>query len=149
MKKHYSGSCHCGSLRFRAAIDLAPAKHRSPPERPGVWWTTSFRCNCSYCTKTRFWKAFVSSADFEWLSGREHSATYQFAGCEIDHYFCRTCGVHPFARSKLEQLGGEFYCVNIACLDEVSDAELANVPITYEDGRADAWDRAPNVVRHM
>ena len=149
MKKLYSGSCHCGSLRFRASIDLAPPGERSPPSREGIWWTTTFRCNCSYCSKMRYWKAFVPAGDFEWISKREDAANYQFAAREIDHYFCKTCGAQTFARSSLEQLGGEFYCVNIACLDNVSDSELANAPIAYEDGRDDAWDRAPRETRYM
>ncbi len=149
MKKVYSGSCHCGSVRFRAAVDLAPPAERSPPPRPGIWWTASFRCNCSYCSKTRYWKGFVPAPEFEWMSQREHAALYQFEPREIEHYFCKTCGVQTFARATLEQLGGEFYCVNIACLDDVSDAELANVPIIYEDGREDAWDRAPQETRYL
>ena len=149
MKKIYSGSCHCGALRFRASLDLAPPPERSPPHRPGVWWTTSFRCNCSYCTKMRYWKGFVPAAEFEWVTGREYATQYQFGPREIDHYFCKTCGAQTFARSTLEQLGGEFYCVNIACLDDVPDAELANVPIAYEDGREDAWDRPPSETRHL
>lgn len=149
MKKLYSGSCHCGAVRFRATIDLAPPAERSPPSRPGIWWTTSLRCNCSYCTKMRYWKAFVSAPEFEWVSGREHATNYQFGPREIDHYFCKTCGAQTFARANLAQLGGEFYCVSIACLDDVSDAELANVPIAYEDGREDAWDRPPRETRYL
>ena len=149
MKKLYSGSCHCGSVRFRSSLDLAPPPERSPPERPGIWWTTSLRCNCSYCTKTRYWKAFVPAAEFEWLADRAHAEIYQFGPREIEHYFCKTCGVQTFARATLEELGGEFYCVNIACLDGVSDAELANVPVAFENGREDAWDRPPNETRHL
>ena len=149
MKETYEGSCHCGSIRFKCAIDLAPAEQRSTPERPGVWWTTTFRCNCSYCVKTRFWKGFVAAPDFAWISGKETSGVYQFAAREIEHFFCKVCGAHPFARSTLEQLGGEFYCVNIACLDGISDDVLANAPITYEDGRRDEWGRAPQETRHL
>jgi hypothetical protein len=149
MKTKYPGSCHCGAVRFEAEIDLSPPAERSPPEREGVWWTTTFRCNCSYCSKSRYWKAFVPAADFRWLSGREASSTYQFAGKEIDHYFCKTCGIHPFARSTLEQLGGEFYCINIATLDGVDDKVFAAAPIAYEDGRADAWNRPPAVTRYL
>jgi hypothetical protein len=91
----------------------------------------------------------VRADEFEWMSERERAANYQFGAREIDHYFCKTCGIQTFARSTLEQLGGEFYCVNIACLDGVSDAELANAPIVYEDGREDAWDRTPRETRHL
>ena len=97
----------------------------------------------------RYWKAFVQASDFEWMSKREAAANYQFGPREIDHYFCKTCGTQTFSRSSLAQLGGEFYCVNIACLDNVSDSELVNAPTAYEDGREDAWDRAPRETRHM
>jgi hypothetical protein len=149
MKQRYTGSCHCGAVRFEAAIDLAPAGERSEPESAAVWWTTTFRCNCSYCAKTRYWKAFVRAADFRWLSEPEAAKNYQFAGREIDHYFCGTCGVQPCMRSSLEQLGGEFYCVNVACLDGVDDATLARAPIAYEDGRNDVWNGPPAETRHL
>lgn len=149
MKHSYHGSCHCGAIRFEAAIDLAPPTERSAPDLPGVWWTTTFRCNCSYCKKTRYWKAFVSPKDFRWTTGKEASGNYQFAAREIEHYFCKTCGTQTFARSALEQLGGEFYCVNIACLDDVSEAEFAAAPIAYEDGANDDWSHPPAITRHM
>jgi hypothetical protein len=104
MKQSYSGSCHCGAIRFEAAIDLAPPGERSRPDRDGVWYTTTFRCNCSYCAKTRYWKAFVSAVDFRWVSGQETAGNYQFAGREIDHHFCATCGVQPFMRSSLDSM---------------------------------------------
>lgn len=149
MKETYKGSCHCGAIQFQAAVDLAPPGQRSPPDRPGVWWTTTFRCNCSYCTKTRYWKAFVPSGDFQWVSGREASANYQFGEREIDHYFCTKCGIQPFMRSTLDELGGEFYCVNVACLEGVDDRVLAAAPIAYEDGRNDEWRQAPAEVGYL
>jgi hypothetical protein len=149
MKRAYHGSCHCGSVRFACQLDLAPAGERSPPELPGVWWTTTFRCNCSSCWKTRFWKAFVRSKDFRLERGQELLSNYQYAGREIDHLFCRQCGVQPFARSSLAQLGGEFYAVNVSCLDDATPDELARAPVSYEDGRHDAWERSPAITSYL
>lgn len=46
-------------------------------------------------------------------------------------------------------MGGDFYAVNIACLDDATDAELTAAPISFEDGRNDAWDRPPAETRHL
>lgn len=149
MRKSYHGSCHCGAVRFSANCDLAPEGERSPPTRPGAWWTSTFRCNCSFCQKARFWKVFVTPEDFSVLSGEEELAEYRFGERSVRHVFCRHCGVHPFASADYEIMGGPFYAVNIACLDDASDEELANAPVVYEDGRHDAWDRAPAVTGHL
>jgi hypothetical protein len=149
MKKAYRGSCHCGAIRFEASIDLAPPAERDTPKLPGVWWTSTFRCNCSYCKKTRYWKGFVSSKDFGWTSGKDASGNYQFGARQIEHFFCKTCGTQTFARAAFDELGGEFYCVNIACLDDVSEAEFSAAPIAYEDGANDDWHCAPANTRHM
>lgn len=97
MKKTNSGSCHCGAVRFECRMDLAPEGQRSEAELPGVWWTSTFRCNCSMCRKTRFWKGFVLAADFRLLSGEEALADYQFGEHMVHHHFCSRCGVRPFA----------------------------------------------------
>ena len=54
-----------------------------------------------------------------------------------------------FGQASLDQMGGAFYAVNISCLDDVPDEELARAPVTYEDGRHDAWDKAPAVTAHL
>lgn len=46
-------------------------------------------------------------------------------------------------------MGGDFYCVNISCLDDVSPEEFAAAPIRYEDGAHDDWDHPPPVTRHL
>jgi hypothetical protein len=149
MRKTYHGSCHCQAVRFECEFDLAPAGERSAPELPGVWWTSTFRCNCSVCLKKRLWKGFVRAKDFRLLQGEDALGDYQFAGREIHHRFCRTCGTQPFANSSLEQLGGDFYAINIGCLDDATEDELARAPITYEDGRRDDWNHPPAVTKHL
>lgn len=143
MKQLYQGSCHCGKVRFECQYDLAPAGKRSKPKLPGIWWTTTFRCNCSHCAKARYWKGFVPDSEFTLLSGKDSLSKYVFGVKEIHHYFCKTCGIQIFASSFIEELGGDFYCINIACLDNVDPKELASAPVVYEDGKNDAWDKSP------
>ena len=127
MKKTYTGSCHCGAVRFAVEIDLA---------------AETSRCNCSICTKARFWKAIVTPDAFRLLRGEENLATYQFGGRNIRHRFCRCCGVKPFGQGHMPQLG-DFYAVNLACLDDASDDVLAAAPVAYQNGRDDDWGSPP------
>jgi hypothetical protein len=141
MNKTYHGSCHCGAVRFECDIDLADG---------------TSKCNCSICRKARFWKAFVNAARFRLVQGADALSDYTFSdgsknpsGQPIHHFFCRTCGVKTFGQSNLEALGGDFYAINVACLDDVSDEELAAAPVEYQDGRADHWERPPAVTAYL
>jgi len=130
MKKTYRGSCHCGAVHFRAQLDLASG-------------TT--RCNCRFCRKARFWMVFAKAAEFELLQGEADLLDYQYAPPSkaepfLHLTFCKHCGVRPFSKGgALPQFGGEFYAVNVACLDDATDEELAQAPIHYADGRKDQW----------
>ncbi len=136
------GSCHCGRVKFRCTLDLAPEGGRSPQLRPGPWYATTLRCSCSYCRKTRFWKAHVPAEAFELLEDAG-LGRYRFGSREIEHCFCRDCGTTTFSRADFEVMGGRFVCVNIACLDDVSPQELECAPVRLEDGAHDDWDAAP------
>lgn len=134
MKKIYHGSCHCGTVRFECELDLAQG---------------TSKCNCSICTKSRFWKAITKADAFRLREGSHALAEYQFGSNTIHHFFCRRCGVKPFGRGHLEALGGEFYAVNVACLDDASDEELAQAPVQYQDGRNDDWESRPPETRYL
>jgi hypothetical protein len=133
MKKTYTGSCHCGAVRFEADIDLTQE---------------TSRCNCSICAKSRFWKAVVTPDDFRLVRGIEELSDYQFAGRNIHHHFCRRCGVKPFGSGHHDMIG-DFYAVNVACLDNASDQELAEAPIVLQDGRSGNWGSPPAETRHL
>ena len=137
MKRTYHGSCHCGAVRFACDVDLIDG---------------TSRCNCSICAKGRFWKAIVRAPDFRLLQGEDALSDYRFmgsAGGTIHHLFCRQCGIKTFGRGEMEALGGVFYAVNMACLDDISPEELAEAPVRYEDGRADRWEAPPAETRHL
>ncbi len=139
MKKTYHGSCTCGAVAFEAELDLAAG---------------TMRCNCSFCRKARFWMAFAKKAEFRLLRGADVLSDYQRTVGDkpafLHFEFCSRCGVRPFTRGgNLPALGGEFVAVNLGCLDDATDEELASAPVKHVDGRHDAWDRSPAETRYL
>lgn len=131
--KTYQGSCHCGLVRFEADVDFSQG---------------TLRCNCSICTKLRFWPAIVKPESFRLLAGQSDLTRYLFNTKTDQHLFCRHCGVHPFVIGNSPRWGA-FYAVNVTCLDDVSIDELAGAPIMYLDGRNDNWHTPPAETRHL
>jgi hypothetical protein len=116
--KTMEGGCHCGRVRFRVTADL-----------DGVTV-----CNCSMCAKKGIWHLIVPPERFELLRGKDELATYQFNTKVAKHYFCRTCGIHPFyvPRSDPDKID-----VNVRCLDGV---DLSAIAIKSFDGSN--WEEA-------
>jgi len=117
----YTGSCHCGAVRFQARLDLSA----------GI-----SKCNCSICSKTNFLGARVKPEDFTCLAGADVLVDYVFNTKSVHHLFCSRCGVKPFGHANIPQAGGEYYSVNVHCLDE---ADLTGVRVKYCDGLHDSW----------
>ncbi|MGJ7493837.1 GFA family protein [Variovorax sp. RT4R15] len=133
MLKTYHGSCHCGAVRFEAELDLTQS---------------TYRCNCSICRRTRFWPAVARPEGFRLLTGEADLTKYLFNTRKNEHYFCRHCGVRAFGVGTETPIG-LMYGVNLGCLEDASDEELANAPVTYVDGRSDNWANAPEFFRHL
>ena len=132
MLQIYRGSCHCGTVRFEAELDL---------EQP------TFRCNCSICRRTRFWAAVARPEGFRLLAGEAELVQYRFNTGNNHHFFCRRCGVRPYGVGNDTPIG-PMIGVNVGCLDELDDEQLARIPITRIDGRNDRM-QAPEFCSHL
>ena len=134
MTKTYTGSCHCGAVRFEADIDLSAGTNK---------------CNCSICTKMRNWNAIIKPAAFRLLAGENELSDYQFGGKSAHHVFCRHCGVRSFGRGYVKEIGGDYVSIQLASLDNVEPQELVAAPVRFADGRNNDWGAAPHEVRHL
>jgi hypothetical protein len=117
----HQGSCHCGEVRFEVDLDLS---------------TGATRCNCSVCQKLALLGKHCKPTELRVLSGDANLATYEWGGRTAQRYFCKTCGVHVFARGYLEQLGGDYASINVNCLDDIDPSRLT---VGYWDGRHNNW----------
>ncbi len=121
-----SGGCHCGAVRFEAAL----ADHIEAQS-----------CNCSICAKTGFVHVIVPESRFRLLKGSESLETYTFNTGVARHHFCRICGVKSFYRPRSNPDG---WSVNARCLD---DAETLDIHIEAFDGRN--WEAHAASLAHL
>jgi hypothetical protein len=132
--KSYKGSCHCGDITYQAGIDLAKG---------------TGKCNCTYCLKTRAWKAFVRPSDFRLLKGGERAVAYHRHAQAPLKYHCAKCGVHTHETGNADYMGGDFVGVFVATLDDATPEELAAAPVRFSDGRHDNWQHPPKETRYL
>lgn len=105
--RSYQGSCHCGAVRFRFTSEVI---------------TTGCRCNCSICRRKGAVMSshYIARADFL-LEGAEHLSCYRFGDHDVNHYFCKTCGIYPFHDGTATP--GR-YRVNLGCVIDVDPFTL-------------------------
>jgi len=113
--KKYSGSCHCGNVRFEVTTDM----------------NRVVACNCSICSRAGYLLTFVGEDQFTLLAGADAQTDYQFNRHRIHHLFCKTCGVRTFARGSKSD-GTPTFAINVRCLDGVDPGTLNIQPF---DGR--------------
>ena len=113
MKHH--GSCHCGQIAFDVEGEI-----------PEV-----VSCNCSICQRKGALMWFVPRAKLVLLTPPDKMRTYLFNKHVIQHYFCPTCGIHPFGEGT-SPTGEPMAAVNVRCLEGV---DVLGLKIKQYDGR--------------
>jgi len=113
----FQGSCHCGAVTFSVDADLP---------------TQAMSCNCSICRRKGSLMAFFPVAKFKIEQGEDSLQAYKFNTHNLSHWFCKTCGIHPFG-GGIGPDGKEMRAVNLRC---VPDADLEKLKIQHFDGAA-------------
>ena len=113
----YSGSCHCGAVRFEFS---APAIE------------SGLRCNCSICRrKGALMTPFVLAPDEIRITAAEGAlSTYTFGDGVAKHHFCKHCGIYPFHQTMRKP---GHYRVNIGCIEGLDSIHM---PFDVFDGAA-------------
>jgi hypothetical protein len=111
----YEARCHCGRVRFA---------FRSEPI------TTGKRCNCSICIRKGavMSSRYFPAEDFEPIEDLSELVDYRWGDCDVNHLFCRTCGIYPYHGD--EKMG---YRVNLGCVEGLDPLSL---DIGLIDGRS-------------
>jgi hypothetical protein len=121
-----AGGCHCGAVRFEAALpDQVEAQ----------------ACNCSICGMTGFVHIIVPESRFRLTKGADALTAYEFNTRTARHLFCRVCGVKSFYRPRSNPDG---WSVNARCLDK---AAAPQVSLSVFDGRN--WENHAGVLAHL
>jgi hypothetical protein len=108
----HAGQCHCGAVRFEAALSDG--------------FNTIRRCTCSYCRMRGAVAVSAELGGIKFLRGEEMLTSYRFNTGAAQHFFCSRCGIytHHQRRSNPNQYG-----VNVACLDGISPFDFPEVPV--------------------
>jgi hypothetical protein len=111
----YKGSCHCGQVVFEVEGELEQVMD----------------CNCSICSRKGSLLWFVPREKLDLLSSGQELTDYAFGDRTIKHYFCSTCGIHPFGEG-VDPQGNRMAAINVRCLEELDFSEL---PVRHFNGR--------------
>ena len=111
----YHGSCHCGQVKFSVNTDIDKI----------------VSCNCSICYKKGVLHHRVTPLQFNLLDGKQFLSIYQFDSKEATHFFCKTCGIHPFSNPRSAP---DMYSINVRCLDDF-DLDAEKYELIKFDGR--------------
>ncbi|TQV73951.1 GFA family protein [Aliikangiella marina] len=112
----YCGSCHCKAIVFEFESDEIK---------------NALQCNCSICIrKNAIMSAqYYERSQFTLLAGEDNLSVYHWGDNDVNHYFCKNCGIYPFHDSIYEP--GR-YRINLGCVDSLSSRDLS---VVFFDGK--------------
>lgn len=108
----WTGSCHCGAVRFRVDAQIDEL-------------TT---CDCSLCAKKNALMGKVHESALTLVEGEDLLSLYEWNTHRAKHYFCSRCGIYTFHRKRAAP---DHFGVNIHCLDGF---DIAALPIRATEG---------------
>ena len=111
----YQGSCHCGQVAYEVEGEIQGA----------------LACNCSMCQRKGSLLWFVPRVQFRLSTPEDAAATYTFNKHVIQHRFCPTCGIHPYAEG-VDPKGNPMAAINLRCIEGI---DLDAIPVQHFDGR--------------
>jgi hypothetical protein len=112
----HRGGCHCGKVAFEVEGDIDGA----------------LACNCSMCHRKGSLLWFVGRDQFNLLTPPTDAAKYTFNKHAIEHYFCKNCGIQPFALG-VDPKGNKMAAIILRCVDGI---EIDNLAVRHFNGRA-------------
>jgi hypothetical protein len=113
MRRTYRGCCHCGRIVFELDAEIGGA----------------IDCNCSLCSRRgALWHAAIDG-ELRIVEGASELTAYRFLTHTATHLFCRHCGIHPFARPRLDP---SRWVVNLRCIDDIDLTALRVHPFDGE-----------------
>ena len=123
MQKTYSGSCHCGLIKFEVLADIDHLRE----------------CNCSICIRRGALNFRVAKQNLTILTPLANARLYQWGSETAEDYFCAKCGILPFRKpsrlTEVEIAAGKVqftgWAVNARCLNGL---DLSDIPIVKIDG---------------
>ncbi|MDA0149551.1 GFA family protein [Vibrio sp. LaRot3] len=121
MPKTYSGSCHCGLIKFEVLADIDHLRE----------------CNCSICIRRGALIFRVPEENLTVLTPLENAGLYKWGSETAEDYFCPKCGILPFRKpsqlTKAEIEVGKVpftgWAVNARCLSGLNISEIQVVKI--------------------
>ncbi len=108
----WSGSCHCGAVRFRVEAEIDELT----------------RCDCSLCRRRGALMAKVPETALTIEAGEDRLRLYRWNTRVARHWFCGDCGIYTFHRKRAAP---DSYGVNVGCLE---DFDPSAYPFRLADG---------------